>query len=110
MKTSVTYLAAIILFSGIFQSCSEKDDNPSAKPKEIIAWEKPIDLRNEITSINSLTMRLDTDLAVKYTTWVDFSTYPYPSMKMHINLMKDGSFAYLYSNNTGYVIVKTIPL
>ncbi len=56
-------------------------------------------------------VRLDADLRVKYTIWEEFSPFsPYPTMSMHITLLKDGSFAYLYLNETGYVIVKTIPV
>jgi hypothetical protein len=56
-------------------------------------------------------VRLDASLRVKYTTWDDFSPFsPYPACFMYITLMKDGSFAYLYLNETGYVIVKTIPV
>ena len=58
-------------------------------------------------------IKLDKDLKSKYITFIDYHNYPvgFASMYLNINLMKDGSFAFLYiSDLVGTSLFKTKPV
>jgi hypothetical protein len=58
-------------------------------------------------------IRLDKELKTKYISFVDYHNTPviFPPMYMNINLMNDGSFAFLYiSDFDGTSLIKTKPI